>query len=387
MSDDEELEVVANYPVDDHLSAYFRELGDQPRLSRDEELHLAEELETAEIDTWRWLLTTPTFVLDKLPESLRKEARLTRLINLRFGRERKTYLRELERAAKRIRALDLDRVHVDAVMNEHWRLIPPVDLARAKEGYAAATAIRNRFVTSNLLLVVTVARRYAKGARLTLADLIQEGNLGLIHSIARFNHRRELRFSTYACWWIRHRIGRAMADKGREVRIPVHMQETSSKLANARHRLTGELGRPPTNEELSKATKVPLAQINQEHHFLTGRAVPMSWSPRDIDGPLDEQHLEDTLQDPDSEEYSPEDTLTNEVLSKDVVELMNQLSPIEQDVLRQRFGFDGGEEEVTLRTIGVKHGLSRERIRQIQKEAVEKLRRAMALRHGGELER
>ena len=174
-----------------------------------------------------------------------------------------------------------------------------------RQAHRDAANLRDEFVRANLRLVVTMARRYDRGG-MPLADLIQEGNLGLMHAVSRFDYRRGLRFSTYACWWIRHAIGRALADKARAVRIPVHMLEAQQQLEKVRQALVGELGRPPTPQELAKAARVPLAKLNQMHRYIMGQ--PMS-----LDRPVhddDDRSFGDTMADPDSEEHSPEDDMT-----------------------------------------------------------------------------
>ena len=222
-----------------------------------------------------------------------------------------------------------------------------------------------------------MARRYDRGG-MPLADLIQEGNLGLMHAVSRFDYRRGLRFSTYACWWIRHAIGRALADKARAVRIPVHMLEAQQQLEKVRQGLIGELGRQPTPQELAKAARVPLAKLNQMHRYLMGQ--PMS-----LDRPMhedDDRAFGDMLADPVSEEASPAEDMTTAALAKQVTKLLRDLSPIEADVLRQRFGLVDDEER-TFREIGDQYRLSRERIRQIQNSALDKLKKALAREHPG----
>ncbi len=249
-----------------------------------------------------------------------------------------------------------------------------------RQAYRDAANLRDEFVRANLRLVVTMARRYDRGG-MPLADLIQEGNLGLMHAVARFDYRRGLRFSTYACWWIRHAIGRALADKARAVRIPVHMLEAQQQLEKVRQGLIGELGRPPTPQELAKAAKVPLAKLNQMHRYIMGQ--PMS-----LDRPAhddDDRTFGDTMADPDTEELSPADRMTMQTLSSQIKRLLHHLSPIEADVLTKRFGL-GDDEERTFREIGDQYHLSRERIRQIQNSALDKLKRALEREHRGHVE-
>src|SRR4029079_2745354 len=176
--------------------------------------------------------------------------------------------------AEQIRPQDVDRLLVDGVRRELARLESSEPdfasyLAGIEDAYQGSSALREEFVRANLRLVVTMARRYDRGG-MPLSDLIQEGNLGLMHAVSRFDYRRGLRFSTYACWWIRHAIGRALADKARAVRIPVHMLEAQQWLDRARRQLVGELGRPPTPQELAKAARVPLAKLNQMHRYIMG---------------------------------------------------------------------------------------------------------------------
>ncbi|HUH02739.1 MAG TPA: sigma-70 family RNA polymerase sigma factor, partial [Kofleriaceae bacterium] len=231
------------------------------------------------------------------------------------------------------------------------------------------------FVRANLRLVVTMARRYDRGV-MPLSDLIQEGNLGLMHAVSRFDHRRGLRFSTYACWWIRHAIGRALADKARAVRVPVHMIEAQQQLAKVKQKLIHELGREPTRAEIAKAADLPLSKLNQMNRFLLGSSVSMDAPVGSKDD--ESRSLGDVLADPATDDYSPEDELTNRALAEQIHTLLHKLSPIEADVLKQRFGLDDDEER-TFREIGDQYQLSRERIRQIQNAALHKLRRALAV--------
>lgn len=395
-----------NGEVSDDLTVYFRDLSAHDLLTPETERELAQGIEDTEVMTWERVLSRAGVVSKVLalvianlgPDEINPEraecfAALTRSAEL-VTRSRKPAEKKHAAAAKvaavTMRALDLDRVHVDAVV----RALPAIlvaDLESARspapgaEEYIAgvrqshrdANALRAEFVRANLRLVVTMARRYDRGG-MPLADLIQEGNLGLMHAVSRFDYRRGLRFSTYACWWIRHAIGRALADKARAVRIPVHMLEAQQQLEKMRQVLLGELGRPPTPAELAKAAKVPLAKLNQIHRFLMGQ--PMS-----LDRPVhddDDRSFGDTMADPETEETTPADTMTSARLAEQVKRLLHHLSPIEADVLTKRFGLDDDEER-TFREIGDTYHLSRERIRQIQNSALGKLKRALEREHKG----
>jgi RNA polymerase primary sigma factor len=386
----------------DYLASYFRDLSEHDLLEPEQEREIARRIEEEEVLTWERLLSYPPvtdYVLTRLEARLDNSLKDFRVVRRTAIMAKKTRTRanreKLQRAARtaaiKIRALDLDRTHAEAIIGELDRLRtnPPAPtqqskisfsakgrafdqyLAEVKESFERAARLRNEFVHANLRLVVTMARRYDRGG-MPLADLIQEGNLGLMHAVSRFDYRRGLRFSTYACWWIRHAIGRALADKSRAVRIPVHMLEAQQQLAKVQAQLIGELGREPTPSELAKAAQVPLAKLNQMHRYLMGQ--PMS-----LDRPLyddDDRAFGDMLADPITEDVSPVEDLTTRTLTARVEQLLDDLTPIEADVLRQRFGLSDDEER-TFREIGDQYDLSRERIRQIQNAALGKLRRAL----------
>ncbi|HEX8108340.1 MAG TPA: sigma-70 family RNA polymerase sigma factor [Kofleriaceae bacterium] len=414
---DEALAAKAARPIrtpdsDDHLAAYFRQLAEHELLTPEDERELSQGIEDTEILTWERVLSRPEAIRPLLAliepnlEQPVKFPKLQKVLDdmLKSKRARKDdklvkkLLVAAKEAAAQMRALDLDRVHIDAVVRELYRAreasIAGLEtwwtdgaskdagayVDEVRQAHRDAMNLRDEFVRANLRLVVTMARRYDRGG-MPLADLIQEGNLGLMHAVSRFDYRRGLRFSTYACWWIRHAIGRALADKARAVRIPVHMLEAQQQLEKVRQALVGELGRPPTPQELAKAARVPLAKLNQMHRYIMGQ--PMS-----LDRPVhddDDRSFGDTMADPDSEEHSPADNLTTQTLTSQIKRLLHYLSPIEADVLTKRFGL-GDDEERTFREIGDQYHLSRERIRQIQNSALDKLKRALEREHRGHVE-
>ena len=398
--------------ADDHLAAYFRQLAEHELLSPEDERELSQGIEDTEILTWERVMSRPEVVghvLALIAPNLEQPVNFptlqkavdAMLVSKRARKEPKL-VKKLIAAAKEsavtLRGLDLDRVHIDAVVRELYRARQAglageatwwddvatkdagIYVDEVRQAHRDAANLRDEFVRANLRLVVTMARRYDRGG-MPLADLIQEGNLGLMHAVSRFDYRRGLRFSTYACWWIRHAIGRALADKARAVRIPVHMLEAQQQLEKVRQALVGELGRPPTPQELAKAARVPLAKLNQMHRYIMGQ--PMS-----LDRPVhddDDRSFGDTMADPDSEEHSPADNLTTQTLTTQIKRLLHHLSPIEADVLTKRFGL-GDDEERTFREIGDQYHLSRERIRQIQNSALDKLKRALEREHRGHVE-
>ncbi len=397
---------------DDHLAAYFRQLAEHELLTPEDERELSQGIEDTEIVTWERVLSRADVVrplialispnLEQPVNFPKLQKVLDEMLKSKKARKDDKLQKKLRvcarEAAVDLRKLDLDRVHIDAVVRELFRAREAAVVGNetwwtdgnardaaayfdeVRQAHRDAANLRDEFVRANLRLVVTMARRYDRGG-MPLADLIQEGNLGLMHAVSRFDYRRGLRFSTYACWWIRHAIGRALADKARAVRIPVHMLEAQQQLEKVRQGLVGELGRPPTPQELAKAARVPLAKLNQMHRYIMGQ--PMS-----LDRPVhddDDRSFGETMADPDSEEHSPEDDMTTATLTSQVTRLLHHLSPIEADVLTKRFGL-GDDEERTFREIGDQYHLSRERIRQIQNSALDKLKRALEREHRGHVE-
>jgi RNA polymerase primary sigma factor len=394
---------------DDHLSTYFRDLAEHDLLSPEQERELSQGIEDQEVLTWERVLARADIGLEVLamldgkleeplkPQKYEKAVEAVRGKKPDRGRWRASPAPRGSSPSSSAPRTSI-ALHIDAVRRE-LRRARAQSLAGAKqpgtvyaaaatpafaaylagidEAYRGSSSLREEFVKCNLRLVVTMARRYDRGG-MPLADLIQEGNLGLMHAVSRFDYRRGLRFSTYACWWIRHAIGRALADKARAVRIPVHMLEAQQQLEKVRQGLVRELGRQPTPQEVAKAARVPLAKLNQMHRYLMGQ-------PLSLDRPVhddDDRALGDMLADPESEDASPADDMTTTALSKQVRSLMGELSPIEADVIRKRFGL-GDDEERTFREIGDQYRLSRERIRQIQNAALGKLKKALGDEHIG----
>ena len=376
------------------LMAYFRDMTGTALLTPERETELAKEIEANEVGIWAALLSNPATVehmierVEALLDNSLSDFRTLRGAATRARKARtKAGQTALETAARKvggkIRALDVDQRISDALLDEAARLgrgasgptaramTAWTDRVRAAERRAIAS--RNKFVQANLGLVVSVARRYQHGG-LPLTDLIQEGNLGLIKAVSRFDHRRGFRFSTYATWWIRHAIGRALADKGRTVRVPVHILEANQRIRKATRSLSGSLGRAPTAEELADAIDMSAEKLERTLSHSTGQAISLDAQLGD-DG--DRERME-VFQDPEHEETTPFDDIANRALSEQVREVLHTLKPIEADVLRRRFGLDT-DREVTLQEIASEYGLSRERIRQIQEKALSKVRRGMNL--------
>jgi RNA polymerase primary sigma factor len=226
---------------------------------------------------------------------------------------------------------------------------------------------QEEMVRAHLRLVVAIAKKYRRFTSLHLLDLIQEGNLGLMHAVEKYDHRRGVKVSTYASWWIRQSIARAIADQGRTIRVPVHVTETTIKVSRERRRHYQRYGRDPAPGEISTRTGIPLPQVE--------RALTTVPEPISLDAPVGEDGdatLADLIEAPDQD--NPLAAAAAGELGKLVAEALADLTPREQRILRMRFGL-GGASEHTLQEVGETFGVTRERIRQIEAKALEKLRR------------
>jgi RNA polymerase primary sigma factor len=388
------------------FGAYIRDVSRHSLLTAEQERSLGQELVERRTCYWRETLSYPSFVgpaLDLLeslddaserpPElneafaALRKAVRGVRRSNRRAVRDR--YEAVLDDVAKQLALVDTecvgaDRIAADLELIEaggrrglSMQVRSPRKGSRPFLEYVgrvrrAATALRlkrNEFARANLRLVIRIASRF-KSSGLSLQDRVQEGNLGLMKAIDRFDPTRGFRFSTYGSWWIRHAIRRAVVNRGRTIRLPAHLQALWARLAKARRELRNTLQRDPTSAELAVAVETPVEKVELVLDAMKLR--PVSLDARM--GEHDDRSVGELLA--AEIERSPGEQLDLDEATQRLRGTLLTLAPMEQDILRQRFGLDGTETR-TLAEIGTQYSLSRERIRQLQQKALDRVRRRL----------
>jgi RNA polymerase primary sigma factor len=290
--------------------------------------------------------------LERQVESIERRAELTRNDDQK---------KDLRKQARQIRA-DMEHLEVEAGANFPELKRTQRDII---QGDMDAEQAKRELIEANLRLVVSIAKKYTNRG-LQFLDLIQEGNIGLMKAVDKFEYRRGYKFSTYATWWIRQAITRAIADQARTIRIPVHMIETINKLIRTSRQLVQELGREPTSEEIAKRMDIPVAKVR--------KVLKIAQEPISLETPIGEEedsHLGDFIE--DRAVVSPAEAVINVNLKEQTAQVLRTLTPREEKVIKMRFGLEDGSEH-TLEEVGQSFAVTRERIRQIEAKALRKLR-------------
>ena len=336
--DDEPAEKRESEEPSNFLAMYFKDMARLAVLRPQEEFESARKLESLEVALWARVLSySPVTehalkVCERTLENSIAEFKTIRkhlvMLKKRHSKaEQDRFERCVVKTSEKLRALDTDKRILDIVLDdihkvthgEPGRVIDDVAhfnpksrdfkkyLSEVRTSYARAHATKNEFVKANLRLVVSIARRFNYG-RMPLADLIQEGNIGLIKAVERYDYRRGYRFSTYASWWIRHAISRALADKGRAVRLPVHMIDAYHRVAKSKRELSAKLGRQPTSEEIAEVTGIAAPKIEKMRTFLLDQSFSLDRTVSDEDG----RKFIDFIQDPNAENRTTTDDMVDD---------------------------------------------------------------------------
>jgi RNA polymerase primary sigma factor len=316
---------------------------------------------------------TPEEILSIYPEPEKNLDEIEQLLGLGIEvYERKEHKRRHETEELNKEFADLKGIGVDDTVRMYLREIGKFPLLTSEEEIVLARRVKNgdmrakhKLVNSNLRLVVSIAKKYT-GRGMLFLDLVQEGNLGLIRAVEKFDHRKGYKFSTYATWWIRQAITRAIADQARTIRIPVHMVETINRLRKTSRQLLQKLGRKPTEKEIAKKARISVDKVRE--------IIKVSQIPLSLEMPIGDEEssrLGDFVE--DATVKAPDDVVLHGLLRDDLENVLSTLSDREKTVLKLRFGIEDGHPR-TLEEVGRVFNVTRERIRQIEAKALRKLK-------------
>ena len=372
-----DIEMMDSVSLDDPVRMYLKEIGRVSLLTANDEVELAQAIEAKPLhDALKALNVIEEIdsrqrsVEEMLPDVIERLATVKRkgqqahIAQELLGLNDLAKLQNLLDAAaaeRRRQANGAAKPRVRAEALESYRIAR----YRLTERYERAYEAKQRLTEANLRLVVSIAKKYI-GRGMSFLDLIQEGNMGLIRAVEKFDYHKGYKFSTYATWWIRQAITRAIADQARTIRIPVHMVETINKLVRVSRRLLQELGREPSDEEIGEEMGITPEKVRE--------IVKVSQDPVSLETPIGEEedsHLGDFVE--DREAVSPSDAASLTMLHSEVEDVLDTLTPRERRVLQLRFGLIDGHQR-TLEEVGKRFGVTRERIRQIEAKALRKLR-------------
>src|SRR3989440_28772 len=376
--------------TNDPVRLYLREMGIVPLLTREGEVSFAKRIDHGQTKTHNAISGSPTCARVRL-----EIAQEMKLLNL-TEKARQRLIDSIRKVAKEIRVaengvasytekLNKKRIRPDEekdfkrhisqarrrlVQIEEEHGVSPVEIKRSLQavvtGEAETAQAKRELIEANLRLVVSIAKKYTNRG-LQFLDLIQEGNIGLMKAVDKFEWRRGYKFSTYATWWIRQAITRAIADQARTIRIPVHMIETINKLIRTSRSLVQELGREPTSEEIARRMDIPVSKVR--------KVLKIAQEPISLETPIGEEedsHLGDFIE--DRSIMNPAESVTFSNLREITDEVLATLTPREEKVIKMRFGLGSTGSEHTLEEVGQHFAVTRERIRQIEAKALRKLR-------------
>jgi RNA polymerase primary sigma factor len=341
----------AEVNIEDPVKLYLKEIGSIPLLTADQEVAIARRIENGRIADnimKKKLLPDGGTVTQEMVD---------KSFSLPMGDD------EFEEAQADADAPTMQD-KIDSEMQEKYEIFVGKNLSDLKSISADGNTAKKELSEANLRLVVSIAKKYV-GHGMSFLDLIQEGNMGLLKAVDKFAYRKGFKFSTYATWWIRQSITRAISDQARTIRIPVHMVETMNKYTRTKRQLTTELGREPQPAEIAKAMDIPVEKVNE--------IVKISQEPVSLETPVgeeDDSSIGDFV--PDDKQEAPEQAVTSMHLKEQLNEVLGTLTDREQKVLRLRYGLDDGKPR-TLEEVGREFGVTRERIRQIEAKAMRKL--------------